>query len=180
VTDSNGASVFIYDDLSFTTEPSTLGTPYCFGDGSGTACPCANNSPVGALAGCLSSLGIGAKLEATGTASIATDTATLHGSQMPDRPILYFQGTTQTNRRTRNRLRRWIALRVGDGDPLEDDGQRRGRVALPASGDPTPVGQGSRRRSRNPHVSGVVPQRRELLHSVDVQLDQRVQITWVP
>jgi hypothetical protein len=71
------------------------GTVFCVGDGSGTACPCANNSPLGAGEGCLHSLGLGAKLAATGTASIAADTVVLHGSQMPDSSALYFQGTTQ-------------------------------------------------------------------------------------
>src|SRR6185295_14079344 len=69
---------------------------YCFGDGSATACPCGNNSPVGAMSGCLSSLGVGAHLGAAGTASIASDSLVLTGTQMPSSPILYFQGTTRT------------------------------------------------------------------------------------
>ncbi len=73
------------------------GVPYCPGDGTGTACPCANHSPVGNREGCLSSLGVGGKLVATGTASIGGDTITLLGSQMPNSSALYFQGTTQQN-----------------------------------------------------------------------------------
>jgi len=68
---------------------------FCFGDGSSTACPCANNSAVGAGAGCLNSLGSGGLLSSTGVASIAADTAVLAGSGMPNSNALFFQGSTQ-------------------------------------------------------------------------------------
>jgi hypothetical protein len=68
---------------------------YCFGDGSGTACPCGNNSAVGANVGCLSSLASGGRLLATGVPSISNDTLVLGGSQMPNSSALYFQGTAQ-------------------------------------------------------------------------------------
>jgi hypothetical protein len=71
--------------------------PYCAGDGTGTACPCGNNSPVGNDEGCLSSLGVGGKLVGAGNASIASDTVVLTGTQMPNSSALYFQGTTQTS-----------------------------------------------------------------------------------
>jgi hypothetical protein len=69
---------------------------FCLGDGSGTQCPCGNNSPVGAGSGCLSSVGTGGHLAGTGTASIASDTFVLVGSGMPNSSALYFQGTSQT------------------------------------------------------------------------------------
>lgn len=69
------------------------GFGFCYGDGSGTNCPCMNNSAVGAKEGCLGPFGIGAKLHATGTASLAADTVQLVGTQMPDGPVMYFQGT---------------------------------------------------------------------------------------
>jgi hypothetical protein len=68
---------------------------YCFGDGTGTACPCGNSSPVGAMAGCQSSLGVGGRLDSSGVASLSADTLALIGSQMPDSSVLYFQGTAQ-------------------------------------------------------------------------------------
>jgi plastocyanin len=74
--------------------PASTGTPNCFGDGSGTACPCANNSAVGAQAGCLNSLATGGKITASGTPSIAADTVVLTGTDMPSSSALYFQGTT--------------------------------------------------------------------------------------
>jgi hypothetical protein len=75
--------------------PSQTGTVFCPGDGSGTACPCANHSLVGAGEGCLTSFALGGKLRASGNASIANDTVVLSGSQMPDAPSLVFQGTNQ-------------------------------------------------------------------------------------
>ncbi len=68
---------------------------FCFGDGSGTACPCGNNSIPGANEGCANSLGTGASLITSGTASVGADTFTLVGNGMPDSSALYFQGTGQ-------------------------------------------------------------------------------------
>jgi hypothetical protein len=68
---------------------------YCFGDGTGTPCPCGNDSAVGAMAGCLNSLGLGGRVDSSGVASIANDTLLLSGSNMPSSSALYFQGTLQ-------------------------------------------------------------------------------------
>ncbi len=67
-------------------------TPVCFGDGTGTACPCTNNGIAGS--GCGSSVNAnGGLLALTGLASVANDSLVLTGSAMPDGPVLYFQGT---------------------------------------------------------------------------------------
>lgn len=68
-------------------------TPMCFGDGSGTACPCGNASAVGAQAGCNHSGGVGGKLVGFGNPSLAQDTFALLGGAMPNGPALYVQGT---------------------------------------------------------------------------------------
>ena len=69
---------------------------YCFGDGAGTACPCANNSAVGGNAGCLNSLGSAGKLLVSGVSSLSGDTSVMAATGMPaSGPALYFQGTTQ-------------------------------------------------------------------------------------
>jgi hypothetical protein len=73
----------------------TSATTYCYGDGSGTACPCGNASAVGNQEGCLSSLGTGGKLVTSGLARITNDSFHLQGSRMPNSSTLYFQGTTQ-------------------------------------------------------------------------------------
>ena len=74
---------------------SPTGTPFCAGDGTGTACPCGNHSPVGNNEGCLSSLAVGGRLIASGSPSLSGDTVVLSGSQMPNSSALYFQGTAQ-------------------------------------------------------------------------------------
>ncbi len=71
-------------------------TPFCFGDGSGTACPCGNAGVAGS--GCANSLNpAGALLSAAGSASVAADTLVLSGAGMPNSSALYFQGTLQQN-----------------------------------------------------------------------------------
>ncbi len=68
---------------------------YCFGDGSGTACPCGNAGSSGN--GCASSVNpSGAHLASAGAASIGTDTFMLQGTGMPSSSALYFQGTSRT------------------------------------------------------------------------------------
>jgi plastocyanin len=73
------------------------GTGFCFGDGSGTACPCGNASAPGSGAGCLNSLGTPGRLGGSGTPSVSTDTLVLSGTGMPNSSALYFQGTAQQN-----------------------------------------------------------------------------------
>ncbi len=71
-------------------------TSYCFGDGSASACPCANAGVAGN--GCASSVNpLGGHLSASGLASIAIDTIVLSGSGMPDSSALYFQGSQRVN-----------------------------------------------------------------------------------
>ncbi len=80
----------------FDVTPLFTGTGYCFGDGSATACPCGNAGTAGR--GCANSLNAaGARLVATGAASITGDTLVLAGSGMPNSSALYFQGTSQQN-----------------------------------------------------------------------------------
>jgi hypothetical protein len=67
----------------------------CFGDDSGTACPCGNASAVGDKEGCLHSLGTGGRLRTSGIARITDDTFSLNGTRMPNSSALYFQGTAQ-------------------------------------------------------------------------------------
>ncbi len=91
----NGAFFSVVDNVHF--GRISPGTTFCTGDGTATACPCGNASPFGAGQGCMSSLGFGARLTSSGTPSLSGDTLALLGTQMPDAPCLYFQGTTQAN-----------------------------------------------------------------------------------
>jgi hypothetical protein len=74
----------------------TPSASYCSGDGSGTACPCANPGTAGA--GCANSLDPnGARLDGAGTASLGNDTYQIAAAGMPDSTALYLQGSTQQN-----------------------------------------------------------------------------------
>lgn len=68
---------------------------FCFGDGSGSLCPCGNGA---AGRDCPNSANpTGAGLVASGDASLASDTIALQGFGMLNGPALYYQGTTQVN-----------------------------------------------------------------------------------
>jgi hypothetical protein len=87
---SGGVNAF---QLVFTGGPSA-GTPFCFGDGTGLACPCANSGSAGN--GCANSVSAtGGNLSSTGSASIGADTLVLTSINVPTGPGLFFQGTTQ-------------------------------------------------------------------------------------
>jgi Tol biopolymer transport system component len=69
--------------------------PFCFGDGSGTACPCGNAG--GAFSGCAnSSTAAGSRLVGTGRASVTDDTLTLMVNGLPaSTQVAFLQGTGQ-------------------------------------------------------------------------------------
>ena len=71
-----------WDDFAFTP---VFGAPYCFGDGSGTSCPCANNSPMGSGQGCQNVTGAGGLISASGTPSVAADDLTITAATSPPR-----------------------------------------------------------------------------------------------
>ncbi len=74
------------------------GTPFCFGDGSGHACPCDPGQAGTPGHGCANSSGDGAILSATGATGVAGDSLQLHIANMPNpSSVLFFQGTIQQN-----------------------------------------------------------------------------------
>lgn len=72
------------------------GVAYCFGDGTGAACPCNNFGQLGA--GCRNATSFGAQLYSTGTTSLAADVLAL---RVVHKPFfvdgLIYMGTLQTN-----------------------------------------------------------------------------------
>ncbi len=70
----------------------------CAGDGSASACPCANSSPSGSQRGCLNSNGTGAGLRASGSLLLTDDTCVLEADGMPSSTtVFFFQGNTAAN-----------------------------------------------------------------------------------
>lgn len=70
------------------------GNDYCFGDGSGAACPCGNTGTAGA--GCAHSQGQGALLWCTGTPRVSADDLVLTTVQLPSTGVgLYLMGNQQ-------------------------------------------------------------------------------------
>lgn len=83
------------DALDTRMVPAT-GLAYCFGDGTGTPCPCGNTGANGH--GCANSIfAAGGLLTATGSASVAGDTVLLTASSMSGGISVYFQGTGQAS-----------------------------------------------------------------------------------
>jgi hypothetical protein len=71
-------------------------TSYCFGDGSGTACPCGNPGALGE--GCANSSGGGAVLNASGSPSVAADDLAFSGTQfVAGQPGLLFSANNAIN-----------------------------------------------------------------------------------
>ena len=82
------------------------GEAFCFGDGSGTLCPCFSHGNIGE--GCASTSGLGgAKLSALGSATFTNDSLGLHVSGIPgSKPGLCVKGSLQ--------------LGGGNGNPIGD------------------------------------------------------------
>ena len=69
---------------------------FCYGDGSGTACPCGNTG--GLCGGCANSAGDGATLSASGTPSLSADSVVLTADGLVGGlPCLFFSGTNAIN-----------------------------------------------------------------------------------
>ena len=67
-------------------------TAFCAGDGTGASCPCGNSGASGE--GCANSTGVGALLQASGTARISADDLTFDVSSLPPNiSALLFQGS---------------------------------------------------------------------------------------
>lgn len=73
-----------------------VGTTFCFGDGSGTDCPCGNNA--GPSEGCANSTGSGGQLFPAGSNSVSANDLVFNASQLlPGQPALLFNGLNQIN-----------------------------------------------------------------------------------
>ncbi len=114
---------------------------FCYGDGSGAACPCGNFSLPVNVEGCLHSGGMGARLQGYSgltslNPSISNDRLVLHALRLPPSTfVLFFQGTLQAAG--------GAGIPFGDGLRCIGGNQRRlalkqacnGQVGLPEPGD---------------------------------------------
>jgi hypothetical protein len=83
-----------FDNWSLNGGASNSGSAYCFGDGSGTLCPCAALGGLGE--GCLTTSGSGARLSGSGNAEVTNDSLVLSVSGGPaNKPGIFFQGNNQ-------------------------------------------------------------------------------------
>jgi hypothetical protein len=89
-----GAMFIDYTDVEIIA--SAPGVPFCFGDGTGTACPCLNTG--GAGEGCANSGGSGCSIGSSGSASVAAADLVLTAAQSTTgQPGLFFQGDNAIN-----------------------------------------------------------------------------------
>lgn len=153
---------------------------YCFGDGSGTTCPCSNNSQPGEEQGCLNTTGKGGLLALAGTASISNDTATLEAEKMPNSSALFFQGTIRVNGGAGNVLGDGLVCAGGAAIRLATKTNVNGRSQFPTGNDPLL------------HVRGAVPAGATRTYQVwyrdptnfctasTFNLTNGVEVTWLP
>ncbi|MBL8861320.1 MAG: VCBS repeat-containing protein [Planctomycetes bacterium] len=119
----------------FDLTPTSTGSAYCAGDGSAAACPCGNSGAAGR--GCASSVNAnGARLAATGAASLSADTLVLSGSGMPNSSALYFQGTVRTNGGLGSAFGDGLRCAGGSVVRLGTKSNVAGASGYPAAGDP--------------------------------------------
>jgi hypothetical protein len=120
----------------------TPATGFCFGDDSGTDCPCSTAGggtvPPGQPGnGCPNSLNPnGANLAGSGAASIAADSFVLNGTGMPNSSALYFQGTLQAGAGAGTVFGDGLRCAAGSVIRLKTVTNVAGASQYPAAGDP--------------------------------------------
>jgi hypothetical protein len=156
---------------------------FCFGDGSGTACPCGNTSVPGLDQGCANSTGGGGMLHASGIASVANDTFSLSTSGLPpSASALFFQGNAKQSG--------GAGAVFGDGLRCVTSGVFRigvrqctnGATLVPGiNGVPVSIAGVVPLARRNASLSGLVPQRRRSVRQ-RLQPHERRAVTasWAP
>jgi len=104
---------------------STLGNPYCVGDGNGTPCPCGNNAPASFLpTGCVNSSASAGTLLGGGSASLSADSVVLVAAGVvPSLPGVFFSG--------QNAINGGLGIQFGDG--LRCAGQNAVRIEVTGS-----------------------------------------------
>jgi hypothetical protein len=115
--------------------PGIAGVPFCFGDGSGTACPARNTGAPGH--GCDNVAGTGGVLLATsGAARVSNDTLKLDATDLPRaRWIAFFQGTDTVDRGIGVPFSRGLACLGGDLIRIALKDTAQGALQYPSTGE---------------------------------------------
>ncbi len=154
---------------------------FCAGDGMQTACPCANNSSVGANQGCLNSFGFGAALRGAGVASIASDSLVLTCSNLPAMTsCLFFQGTAQTNGGAGTNLGDGLRCVSGTLVRLATKAASGGSVSYPLAGDPPISVRGSVPGNTTRYYQAWYRNPAAFCTSATFNLSQGVAVQWAP
>jgi hypothetical protein len=103
--------------------PQDIGTPFCFGDGTGTTCPCGNSG--GAGEGCGNSTGSGGGLAATGDTTAGGNQSYNASNLIAGQPALLFSGN--------NAINGGLGITFGDGLRCAGQGVQRHGVRVPDS-----------------------------------------------
>ena len=134
----------------------------------------ATTAPSGANAGCLSSLGVGGSLRRErATPASRNDTIVLHGTQHAEQLGALLPGHDPAERRQRAppSVTACVARRADRRLGTKTNARR--HVAVPGRRAAPVCVKGVVDVARNAHATRLVPQRRGVLHAVDVQPDER-------
>ena len=116
-------------------------TPYvafeCAGDGTGTPCPCGNDTPPASHAGCAHSAGAGARLDGSGTAAVSSDSLVLSVTGLPSTTTgIFLQGTVAASGGAGVLAGDGLRCVAGTIRRLAVRSTTNGTLAYPAPGDP--------------------------------------------
>ena len=156
------------------------GTPFCFGDGSGSACPCGNVSAAGASAGCLNSLGTAGTLRGSGAASIAGDSFRLDGLGMANSSALYFQGTTRAGAGLGTVFGDGLRCAAGSVIRLGTKTNVAGASSFPAAGDPSVSVRGAVRAGATRTYQGWYRNAAAFCAAETFNLTNGLSVVWTP
>ncbi len=167
------------DDCDASVDEDVAGVAFCFGDGSGTPCPCGNAGAAGN--GCASSVNAsGARVGTLGCASLSNDTLGLAGSGMSESFALYFQGDAQLGGGSGTAFGDGLRCVGGTVARLGTQQNVGGASQYPGTGDPSISVQGSVTAPGARHYQTWYRNAAGFCTSATFNLTNGVAVTWTP